>query len=192
MFVLQLGDSFCHLGHFLDAILSLLSATGRRAGSHGSRRIRITCDWCLVVRHCSCCWRCTLIVPATAGPRLGRITLWRLLSVTVSVGVRSCRTCRRSTVRRTSISAAASGSVSRRTVSAVIRILNNLFTFDHLQSVLHLATVQNQIGTLPRTYHVVNADDVLLVGVLRVANDSGAGLYPNVAAVLVHHAPVVG
>lgn len=80
--------------------------------------------------------------------------------------------------------------VVRRTGAAVV---HRILVLDQLlQPILQLDAVQDEVLVLPIADHVVHADDVLLVGVLRVADDRRARLHPSVAAVLVHDPVVVG
>ena len=61
------------------------------------------------------------------------------------------------------------------------------FDFDRF----HLTGVHDQIAMFPLADDIVDTDDVLFVGILRVADDGGACLYPCVAAVFVHETVVV-
>lgn len=57
--------------------------------------------------------------------------------------------------------------------------------------VFQLTAVHDQVLVLLPADNIVDADDVLLVGIFRIAHDRGAGLDPGVTTVFIHHPVVV-
>lgn len=113
---------------------------------------------------------------ARARPRLRRLGLRGLVRVVAAAARPLGAVGRRVVVRRTGTA-----------------VVHRVLVLDQLlEPVLQLDAVQDEVLVLPIADHVVHADDVLLVGVLRVADDRRARLHPSVAAVLVHDPVVVG
>lgn len=85
---------------------------------------------------------------------------------------------------------AAIGWVIPRRASAFITCQILMFD-DVLQTVFHLNAIQNQILIFTIAYHIIHADDVLFVGIFRIAHNRCACLQPCVATVFVHKTVVV-
>lgn len=71
-------------------------------------------------------------------------------------------------------------------------VADHFFVFDQIvQTIFQLNAIQNEIFIFAIAHHIIHANDVLFVGILRVAHNGGARLDPGVAALFVHDAIVM-